>query len=228
MLALAPNLLQESGPDLFGIGLVLSIVGCFLLANSILFRHPRTLVADFFQRAERRLASIREYIFHRVQVHLGFLYLLGGFGFQLFGHFRPQPAAGDLPREFPVLWIGVIALTVVVLELLGWWLSYMLFRKYVREHFRLHPPSLESNMHLARELGELFGIASQGDDSVQSYLLRIRRKIGLPAQPVEPRRPRELPVEPGTPRRKKMPIRRFMVFSATGSTPWRANFQSRL
>ena len=178
---------QASAPDLFGIGLVLSIVGCFLLANSILFRHPRTLVAEFFQRSERRLASIREYIFHRVQVHLGFLYLLGGFGFQLFGHFRPPSAAAG-PREFPLVWIGVIALTVVVLELLGWWLSHMLFRRYVREHFRLHPPSLETNLHLARELGELFGIASQGDDSVPSYLLRIRRKIGLPAQAVPPRR----------------------------------------
>ena len=56
-------------------GLVASIVGCFLLANSILFRHPRTLLADYFG-SRRRLSSIREYIFHRVQIHLGFLFLL--------------------------------------------------------------------------------------------------------------------------------------------------------
>jgi len=189
MLARLPLPPQESPPDLFGIGLVLAIVGCFLLANSILFRHPRTLIVDFFQRAERRLASVREYIFHQVQIHLGFLFLLAGFGFQLIGHFRPQPLPGpEGTREFPVLWVGVIALAVVVLELLGWWLSHAKFRRYLRAHFLLHPPALETNMRLARELGDLFGVASQGDDSVQSYLLRIRRKIGLPAQPIEPRR----------------------------------------
>ena len=185
-LAYAP---QDSPPDLFGIGLVLSIVGCFLLANSILFRHPRTLIVDFFQRSERQLASIREYIFHRVQIHLGFLFLLAGFGCQLFGHFRPQPWPGPAGmREFPVLWAGVIALAVVVLGLLGWLLSHAKFRRYLRAHFLQFPPSLETNMRLARELGDLFGVASQGDDSVQSYLLRIRRKIGLPTQSIEPRR----------------------------------------
>ena len=66
--------------DWFGVGLVTSIVGGFLLANSILFRHPRTLVEDHFGGSRRRLASIRSYIFHRLQVHLGFLFLLTGFG----------------------------------------------------------------------------------------------------------------------------------------------------
>ena len=82
---------------LFGIGLVLAIVVCFLLANSLLFRHPRTLVADFFG-ARHRLSTIREYIFHRVQVHLGFLFLLLGFGLQLFGHYRTPCAAGEIGR----------------------------------------------------------------------------------------------------------------------------------
>jgi hypothetical protein len=166
----------EPGTDLFAVGLLLSIVGCFLLANSIVFRHPRTLVAQFFGGEEQRLTSIRSYIFHRVQVHLGFLFLLGGFGLQLYGHFRP-PATTEL--VFPTVWVGFVALAVVVLELLGWGLSQVLFRRYVREYFRAHPPSLETDMALSRELGELFGIPSEGDDSVQSYLLRIRQRIGI-------------------------------------------------
>lgn len=186
MLSALPFPAPVAPVDLFGVGLVVSIVGCFLLANSILFRHPRTLVADFFQGAERRLTSIREYIFHRVQVHLGFLFLLLGFTLQLFGHYLPVPAAAA--REFPVLWVGVLALAVVVLELLGWWASHALFRRYVREHFLEHPPSLEVNMRLARELGELLGVPPDGDDSVQSYILRIRRKIGLPVPDASLRR----------------------------------------
>ena len=175
-------------PDLFSIGIVLAIVGGFLLANSILFRHPRTLVADFFGQRERRLASIREYIFHRVQVHLGFLLLLGGFGLQLIGYFQAG-AVSDAPREFPTFWVGGIALAVLVLELAGWWGSRLLFRRYVREHFLQHPPNLERDLSLLREVGELFGIPSEGDESVPSYVLRIRQRLGVPGPSANPGRP---------------------------------------
>lgn len=171
--------------DWFGVGLVMAILGGFLLANSILFRHPRTLVEDFFRRSSRRLSSIREYIFHRVQVHLGFLFLLCGFGLQLYGHYR-APLDPSAAPAFPTPWVGVILLLVVALELLGWWLSHWLFRRYVREHFLEHPPNLEADMDLARELGELFGIQSTGEDSVQSFIARIRRELGLGRAGVRP------------------------------------------
>ena len=167
--------------DLFGVGLVLAIVGCFLLANSLLFRHPRTLVADFFG-ARSRLSTIREYIFHRVQVHLGFLCLLFGFGLQLFGHY--QGLSGTAAGEFPLLWVGVVALVLVALELIGWWVSHALFRRYVRQHFLENaPPDLERDVELARELGTLYGISTVGDDSVQSFTLRLRQRMGLPNAP---------------------------------------------
>lgn len=176
-------------PDWFGVGQVLAIVGGFLLANSILFRHPRALVEEHFGGRTSRLGSIREYIFHRVQVHLGFLFLLLGFGLQLYGHYRP-PAEATTVRAFPTLWVGAVLLAVVALELAGWWVSQWLFRRYVREYFLVHPPDLETDMRLARELGELYGIQSAGDDTVQSYLTRIRQTIGLPelARAVIPRR----------------------------------------
>lgn len=186
------------GPtDWFGVGLVLAIVGGFLLTNAILFRHPRSLVAAHFGGAPSRLGTIREYIFHRLQVHLGFLFLLSGFGLQLYGRYRPAPAT-DVSLSFPTAWVGGILLAVAVLEVAGWWLSHQLFRRYVREHFLRNPPDLETDMHLARELGELFGIQSTGDDTVQSYLARIRAELGLSMTPrsATPRRPAEEPREP--------------------------------
>lgn len=173
-------LLDTAPPDWVAVGIVLAIVGGFLLANAILFRHPRNLVSEHFGGPPTRLGSIREYVFHRLQVHLGFLFLLAGFGFQLYGHYRPpEIPAGE--RGFPTLWVGAVLIAVVILEIVGWWLSHWLFRRYVREHFLAHPPALETDMRLARELGELFGIQSAGDDSVQTYLVRIRGELGLPA-----------------------------------------------
>lgn len=174
------------GPeDAFGLGLVLVLIGVFLLANAVLFRHPRALVAEHFGGTRERLVSIRGAIFHRLQVHLGFLFLLVGLAVAIYGHFgapgTSTPAGGsEVARVFPKEWVGLIVAAVLGLELGGWWLSHALFLRYVREHFRAHPPALEEDLALARELGELFGIHSEGNDSVQSYLVRIRGRIGLP------------------------------------------------
>ena len=173
------------GPaDAFGLGLVLVLIGAFLLANAILFRHPRSLVAEHFGGTREKLVTIRGYVFHRLQVHLGFLFLLVGFALEISGHYGVAGAAAEsgaaAPRTFPMRWVLAIVAAVVALELGGWWLSHALFLRYVRAHFRAHPPALEGDLALARELGELFGITSDGNDSVQSYLARIRRRIGLP------------------------------------------------
>jgi len=189
------------GPeDAFGLGLVLVLIGGFLLANSILFRHPRSLVSEHFGGVHEKLVSIRGYIFHRLQVHLGFLFLLIGFALQIYGHFGVSSTEGPATasHEFPKIWVGGIVAAVVALELGGWWLSHALFLRYVRAHFRAHPPALEGDLRLARELGELFGIHSDGNDSVQSYLARIRRRIGLPEAgrvPAPRRHPPELAPE---------------------------------
>ena len=158
---------------------MLVLIGGFLLANSILMRHPRDLVAEHFGGPRARLSSMRGVIFHRLQVHLGFLFLLVGFALEIYGHYG---ASGEAPaaRSFPMAWVGAIVVAVVCLELGGWWLSHALFLRYMREYFSAHPPALEGDLALARELGELFGIQSDGNDSVQSYLARIRRRIGLP------------------------------------------------
>jgi hypothetical protein len=179
MPALALSVQETATTDWFGVGLVASIVGGFLLANSILFRQPRDLIEQHFGGVPRRLAGIRTYIFHRLQVNLGFLFLLSGFGLQLYGHFRPLPDPLSW-RSFPTAWVGAVLVTLVALELAGWWLSHVLFRHHVKAHFRENPPDLETNVALARELGELFGIESAGDDTVQAYLERLRRTLGLP------------------------------------------------
>ncbi len=179
--------------DWFGVGLVLAIIGSFLLANAILFRHPRSLVQEHFRGARPRLQSIRDYVFHRVQVHLGFLFLLVGFGLQLYGHYRPR-APLESP-EFPVFAVGVVVLLVVAFEIAGWWLSHALFRRYVRDYFLRHPPDFDTDIELAREVGGLFGMRSSGDETVQSYVARLRRELGLP----EPGRRGRPPVVEGEP-----------------------------
>lgn len=193
-MALADGVMP-SAPDAFGLGLVLALVGGFLLANTVFLRSPRDLVREHFGGPGRRLVSIRGLIFQRLQVHLGLLFLLAGLALELYGHYA-GPAGAEAPRAFPKAWVGAIAVAVIALEIGGWWLSHALFLRSVREHFREFPPALEADLALARELGELFGIESDGEDSVQTYLSRIRRRLGLTVEPGPgTRRPRIEPSE---------------------------------
>lgn len=167
-----------NSPDWAVIGLVLAILGSFLLANAILFRHPRHMVRERFGHQKTQLRTIREYIFHRVQVSLGFTCLLSGFGLQLFGHYRPLPETAAL--SFPVVWVTLVAVAVIGLLVAGWWWSLWVFRRYVRKYFQGNPPDFEADLEMAREVGELFGITSHGDDTVHSYVERLRARMKIP------------------------------------------------
>jgi len=173
-------------PDWQSVGLVLSLVGAFLLGNAILFRHPRELVRELFGRSPERLHTIRAFIFHRVQVAVGFTFLVSGFALQLYGRVRPPPIEPE--PSFPVVAVGCIVLLTIAFLCLGWWWSSRAFRRYVREHFLEHPPDFESQMTMAREVGDLFGVESHRDDTVQSYAERLRRVIDLPEPDRERRR----------------------------------------
>ncbi len=171
-----------SNPDWVGIGLVLAIVGSFLLANSILFRHPRELVAERFGRPGGRLRTIREYIFHRVQVNLGFGFLLAGFVLQLYGRYRPPETVVE--TGLSIVWIGLVVALAAALLVGGWWWSLLAFRRYVIELLAAGARDFETDLDLAREIGELFGVAPHSEDTVQSFLARLRQRIGrdLPAR----------------------------------------------
>jgi hypothetical protein len=166
-------------PDWTSLGLVSAIVGCFLSANAILFEHPMRLVERHFSPHDsRRLRSIREYIYNRVQTTLGFSFLMGGFGLMLVGRYRPIPLDGR--PAFSLAWVGVFVVVTIALLLTGWWWSLQAFRRYVRQYFSERSLDLEGEPITARELGQLFGIEPRAEDTVESYVARLRQKAGLP------------------------------------------------
>jgi len=129
-------------PDWTGLGLMLLIVGCFLLANGILVRDPRTAVAHRFGGRTLPLRSIRELVFHRVQMTLGFAFAISGFGLQLLGHVQPRERLES--GGSTALWIGLVVVLVVVLEGLGWWWSLYSTRRTVRTWLLAKPADLEA------------------------------------------------------------------------------------
>jgi hypothetical protein len=189
------------GPDWGALGLVLAIAGSFLIASGILLRDPQSLLEERFGRTAPRLRSIREFAFHRVQMALGFVLLIGGFSLQLLERARvgepaapgpgPEPAGGST-----ALWIGGLLALIVVLEFVGWGWSMLSIRRALRRWLVLHPGLLDADPHLAREVGELFGVASHANDTLQSYVARLCRALDLPlSAAARPRRDAELVAE---------------------------------
>jgi hypothetical protein len=174
-------------PDWISLGLILAITGGFLLANGVLFRDPRGLLEERFAKPRMHLGTMRALLFHRVQTMLGFAFLLFGFALQLYGRRQapvpPEPAAeqGSL-----ALWIGLVVLVAVALELAGWWWSQRAFQRHLRAFLRENALDLDTDAGLARELGELFGVESHAEDTVQSYVARLRRSIGIAVPPRAP------------------------------------------
>ena len=170
-----------AAPDWVSLGLVLAIAGAFLLANGILFRNPKLLVQERFGRGPRSLRSIRELMFHRVQMGLGFGYLLASFGLQLYARIAPpQPA----PRPASIAaCVGIVLLVTLLLAVGGWHWSLLSLRRTVRSWLAENPAELEGNAGLAREVGALFEIDPHADDTVPSYVGRLRRALELEPVP---------------------------------------------
>lgn len=177
--------LQDAGawgtPDGRVLGLSLVILGLFLVANAMLFRGPRSLIEERFGGRRPKLRSIRELVFQRVQLMLGFAFLIAGCGAQLYGVLNP-PAA-DAPPTSASLWIGLVVVLGVASELGAWWFSLQSFRGQLKRWFKENPPELETDMPLAREVGEVFGVESSGEDTVESYCARVRKALELAPRP---------------------------------------------
>ncbi len=164
--------------DWQAVGLLLAILGCLLLGNTLLMRPPRELIAAHLGGQNRPLVTIRSFIFQRVQLSIGFLLLVLGFAAQLAGHFEPIPPD---QRQFPLFWAGAIAALLVLLEVLGWWFARSQFQRSVRQHLLENAVSLDADSKLAREVGELFGVEAAPEDTVLQYAQRVRERVGLPA-----------------------------------------------
>ncbi|MCC6406142.1 MAG: hypothetical protein IT453_03175 [Planctomycetes bacterium] len=168
-------------PDGRVLGTSLAILGLFLVANAILLRSSRSLIEERFGGRRMKLRSIRELVFQRVQMTLGFGFLIVGFGAELYGAINPPPP--DAPPTSVSLWIGLVVFLGVVSELGAWWFSLHSFRRQLRRWFRENPPEFETDMALAREVGEVFGVESSGEDTVESFCARVREELELPAKP---------------------------------------------
>lgn len=164
-------------PELLVIGLTCNLVGVFFLANSIIFRRPRRVMEEFFGVGAGSLETVRDYALNKIQVVIGFLFLNAGFLLQAF-------ATLDAVKEGA--WTAVVCASIVLFAglvyLAGSIYSRVSFRRYLQEFFQKHSWSFTDNMALTKEIGQFLGIHLAGEMTVEEFVHRVRKALGVPAQ----------------------------------------------
>ncbi len=156
------------------VGLACNLVGIFLLANSIVFRSPRHLIGEFFGVGQGTLRPLRDYVLNKIQVVIGFLFLTAGMVLQVWSFWA------QIENKLPVLIIcGSLVAVAFGIYLAGLVYSRRSFRRYLREFFQANPFNFSQNMELTKQIGKAFGIAPAPEQSVEQYVAKVMRALGL-------------------------------------------------
>ena len=161
------------------IGLTCNLVGIFLLANSIVFRSPRRLIEEFFGAKSGSLRPLRDYVVNKIQVVIGFLFLTAGFVLQALA------AWASLEEPLAILIIcAALMLIAFSIYYFGDKYSRRSFRRYLKDFFRRHPYNFGQNIEMTKQIGKVFDIPSDPDETVEAYVVKVMRALGL-----DPRNP---------------------------------------
>ncbi|MFQ5506288.1 MAG: hypothetical protein ACE5F1_16085 [Planctomycetota bacterium] len=166
-------------PEYLVIGLTCNLVGIFLLANSIVFRSPRRLLEEFFGVGIGSIRPIRDYVLNKIQVIIGFLFLTAGFVLQALSGWS------WIVQKGPVLAIcGAIVTVAALVYFVGQLYSRRSFRRYLCDFFQQHSFNFIQNMEMTKQIGKAFGILPAPEDSVEVYVAKVKRALGL--RPTKP------------------------------------------
>lgn len=165
--------------DCHVLGLTMNIVGVVAFANTIVFRRPRAAIADFFGEGRPTLRTVKDHVLRKIHTYLGLGFLLAGFLLQI-AAVLPIFPRGERPSGFLPFAIGGVLLLATLLELVGANYSRNSFRRHLKRFFRAHPGyPLERNVELAKEIGAVFGLETTPDETVEGYLSRLRKRMGV-------------------------------------------------
>lgn len=171
--------------SLTSVGLSLDIVGVIFLANSMGVRNPRRFIHEHFGIARQQpLRAVHQQVRVKAQIFTGFLFLMVGFSLQIAAQLVPDTTPPVRSEGFPgqavaLLLGGIIGSTILLRMAQNAW-SLAVFRRLLTEFFQEHSDwNFEKHPEETREIGEILGISSKGDDSIADYAERVRAALKL-------------------------------------------------
>ncbi len=175
------------------IALCSSILGVFFLAKSMTVKTPKYMLHELLRFKVNKSRFFRNYIGQKLEAIIGFVFLLFGFGIQIF---LEVEALGDQPgRSYGLTnWWVVIGVTigssgaiVVLLNKITRYFSGKIFVELTRFMVETHRYPLASDESLVLELGRILRVPREDDDTLESYTKRVMDRMKLVAAQGDPK-----------------------------------------
>lgn len=163
----------------------LATVGLFFICCAVVQKKPKHILEEAFGLYRGGLRDLKSSVFKRNQVVMGYCCVVLAIVLNL-----ASPPVTDGLGLLGGLHVGakVLALIAAMTALCGI-LNYLsriwskaAFRRLVHDVAKEYRWPFEENMVLTREIGRLLGIEESDDDTVQTYVARIRRHLDLPIE----------------------------------------------
>lgn len=174
-------------PDLVVLGVLAQLFAGLFLASAAGKGRPRHLLMEALGGTPRNLDFLRDALYARVRGQAGAVFLLAGAGLLLTGFLIPGPGDWRLQTA------GIVAEAVVAAAFIVTSNTHVerTLRRLVRQYLQQEAFAFEDHLSLTREIGELFGVPSATDDTLESYVAKVKAAVGVAVHEVSPgyRRP---------------------------------------
>lgn len=167
-------------PNLVVLGLVSQLLAGALFLSAVARSQPRQMLAEIFGTSAPDLSALRSAVLSRMQNMAGALCFGLGILLLLCG-FLKSGGRADWRLQIggaALLIAGLAVFLVVSQRFADQWL-----RHFLREQLRRHPIVFEEHLALTRQIGDLFGVSSQAEDTLESYCARLRQALGISEPP---------------------------------------------
>ena len=184
--------------DLIILGLTLQIVGIYFLASSIVFKRPKRILEEIYGIRKGSLRPVKDSVYRKYQIIGGFLFLMIGYIFQIYGAVR-RVEAGSLFEEWrvltvlAVLMVSILAVTMII-NLIGTFWTRMSFQRMLIQFIQQHSDALTLNRALTKEMGEILGVRKAEDMTIDEYIGEIKERLRV--NEADPSRDRNLASRP--------------------------------
>ncbi|MSR75096.1 MAG: hypothetical protein EXS14_06480 [Planctomycetes bacterium] len=171
--------------DLEFLSLALGIVGTFFICAAVQVKRPKHILEDAFGVVTEHLREVRSAVLKRNNLFMGFGCNVIALLLLIFSRNLDMPEHYVLLDGCDAFGLGGILLGFgVLLGMVLHWASRIYGRRYFRrmvfEVVTENRLPLETNVALAIEVGTLLGVTRDPDDTVESYIVKLRQRLNLP------------------------------------------------
>jgi hypothetical protein len=172
--------------SLVTLGLCANILGAFFLAKAIIAKNPRVMIREILNLRVDHLKVFRTYLIQKLEAIAGFLFMFLGCGLLIYNDYYPPDVLPGVTDSGPPLGV-TIAFTLVIMCFIALlfhtvcsFFARRIFMELLKDMVIRHRFPLHREEALTKQIGEILRIPTGADETVESYAMKVRAKLGLP------------------------------------------------